>query len=31
VESLAYARLEDAPILGHGQPVGAVVAVGIEE
>ena len=31
VESPAYARLEDAPVLGHGQPVGAVVAVGIEE
>ena len=31
VESTAYARLEDAPTLGHGQPVGAVVAVGIEE
>ena len=31
VESTAYARLEDAPVLGHGQPVGAVVAVGITE
>jgi len=31
VESTAYARLEDAPTLGHGQPVGAVVAVGIEQ
>jgi L-asparaginase II len=31
VESTAYGRLEDAPILGHGRPVGAVVAVGIEE
>jgi L-asparaginase II len=31
VESSAYARLEDAPILGHGQQVGAVVAVGIAE
>jgi L-asparaginase II len=31
VRSAAYARLEDAPILGHGQPVGALVAVGIEE
>ena len=31
VESTAYDRLEDAPILGHGQPVGAVVAVGVEE
>ena len=29
VESTAYERLEAAPILGHGQPVGAVVAVGI--
>ncbi len=29
VESAAYARLEDAPVLGHGEPVGAVVAVGI--
>ena len=29
VESTAYERLEDAPILGHGEPVGAVVAVGI--
>ena len=31
VESTAYGRLEDAPVLGHGQPVGAVVAVGIAE
>jgi len=31
VRSAAYARLEDAPILGHGQPVDALVAVGIEE
>ncbi len=31
VQSTAYARLEDAPIRGHGEPVGAVVAVGIEE
>ena len=31
VQSAAYARLEDAPILGHGEPVGAVVAVGIAE
>ncbi len=30
VRSTAYERLEAAPILGHGQPVGAVVAVGIE-
>ena len=29
VESTAYDRLEDAPVLGHGEPVGAVVAVGI--
>ncbi len=29
LESAAYAQLEHAPILGHGQPVGAVVAVGI--
>ena len=27
----ASPRLEDAPVLGHGEPVGAVVAVGIEE
>ncbi|MBK8470413.1 MAG: asparaginase [Actinomycetales bacterium] len=25
----AYAALEDAPVLGHGRPVGAIVAVGI--
>jgi L-asparaginase II len=31
VRSSAYARLEDAPVLGHGQPVGSVVAVGIGE
>ncbi len=31
VQSTAYARLEDAPILGHGEPVGAVVAVGIAD
>ncbi len=30
VESGAYVRLEDAPVLGHGRPVGAVVAHGIE-
>ena len=24
-----YAALEDAPILGHGKPVGSIVAVGI--
>ena len=29
VESSAYERLEDAPVLGHGQRVGGVVAVGI--
>ena len=29
VESTAYDRLEDAPVLGHGEPVGAVVAVGL--
>ena len=31
VQSSAYARLQDAPILGHGQPVGAIVAVGFED
>ena len=31
VESTAYERLEDAPVLGHGEPVGAIVAVGIRE
>ena len=31
VESAAYERLEDAPILGHGAPVGAIVAVGIAQ
>ena len=30
VESGAYARLEDAPVLGHGERVGAVVAHGID-
>ena len=30
VESSAYDRLEDAPVLGHGEPVGAVVAVGLQ-
>ena len=30
VPSSAYARLQHAPILGHGEPVGAVVAVGID-
>jgi len=29
VESGAIEALEDAPILGHGEPVGSVVAVGI--
>ena len=29
VGSTAYDRLEDAPVLGHGRPVGAVLAVGI--
>ncbi len=29
VASSAYAALEDAPVLGHGEPVGRVVAVGI--
>lgn len=31
VASRAYPRLEDAPVLGHGEPVGAVVAVGIAD
>ncbi len=31
VESAAYPLLEDAPVLGHGAPVGAVVAVGVAE
>jgi L-asparaginase II len=31
VVSTAYERLEDAPVLGHGEPVGAIVAVGIRE
>ena len=30
VRSTAYDRLEEAPVLGHGEPVGAVVAVGID-
>ena len=30
VPSTAYDRLEDAPVLGHGERVGAVVAVGID-
>ncbi|MEO7069427.1 MAG: asparaginase [Nostocoides sp.] len=29
VESLAYEQLENSPVLGHGEPVGALVAVGI--
>ena len=29
VASDALGALEDAPILGHGEPVGSVVAVGI--
>lgn len=29
VESAALAKLEDSPVLGHGEPVGAIVAVGI--
>jgi L-asparaginase II len=29
VESAALAQLEDSPVLGHGEPVGAIVAVGI--
>lgn len=29
VESAALARLADVPVLGHGEPVGALVAVGI--
>ena len=31
VHSTAYERLENAPVLGHGHRVGAVVAVGIAE
>ncbi|MGL5860076.1 MAG: asparaginase [Phycicoccus sp.] len=31
VVSSAYGRMEDAPVLGHGEPVGRVVAVGIRE
>ena len=31
VESSAYERLETAPVLGHGEPVGAVVAVGVAD
>jgi hypothetical protein len=29
VESPALARLEDSPVLGHGEPVGAIVAVNL--
>jgi L-asparaginase II len=29
VDSAALARLEDSPVLGHGQPVGAIVAVNL--
>jgi L-asparaginase II len=29
VETPALAQLEDVPVLGHGEPVGAVVAVGL--
>jgi L-asparaginase II len=29
VESPALAQLEDAPVLGHGEPVGSIVAVGL--
>jgi L-asparaginase II len=29
VESTALAQLEDAPVLGHGEPVGAIVAVNV--
>ena len=29
IASDAYAVLEHAPVLGHGEPVGSVVAVGI--
>ena len=29
VESPALAQLEHAPVLGHGEPVGAIVAVGV--
>lgn len=29
VESTAYEQVEHAPVLGHGQPVGAIVAVGV--
>ena len=31
VESSAYERLETAPVLGHGLPVGSVVAVGLAQ
>lgn len=29
VESTAYEQLESVPVLGHGEPVGAIVAVGV--
>ena len=29
VDSPALAQLEDSPVLGHGEPVGAIVAVNI--
>jgi hypothetical protein len=29
VESPALELLEDSPVLGHGEPVGAIVAVNI--
>lgn len=29
VASTAYEQVEDVPVLGHGQPVGAVIAVGV--
>ena len=29
VESSAYEQLENSPVLGHGEPVGALVAVGV--
>ena len=29
VESTAYEQLENSPVLGHGEPVGAIVAVGV--
>ncbi|MDO5504369.1 MAG: asparaginase [Actinomycetia bacterium] len=29
VVSTAYERIEDLPVLGHGQPVGSIIAVGV--